>query len=173
MTTLSSDMFEPEGEMNIPELQQDLRRKYRNVGSKVREIWRNFTPKQREKAMREAVGDGKVLRNSHDPGLAGLKRFLPDWNLEDITSTPDFFLDRLKFRVDTDLHHQHFEGVNGGPGDREIIHASAQTIKVSRDGAYAVFLDLGPEYGKWLKPNGAEGRRSLSEMAALSGLFVP
>ncbi|KAK4504864.1 hypothetical protein PRZ48_002827 [Zasmidium cellare] len=171
MATETSNMFEQEGEMNIPELQQDLRRKYQNVGNRIQDIWRNFTPKQREKAMRETVGDGKVLRDSHDPGLGGLKGFLPDWNLKDITSTPEFFLDRLKFRVETDLHLQHFEGVNGGPGDREITHAAAQTIR--RDGQYAVFLDLGKDYGQWMKANGAEGRRSLEEIAAMSGLVVP
>ncbi|KAF7193248.1 hypothetical protein HII31_05474 [Pseudocercospora fuligena] len=173
MTTLTSNMLKPEGDMNIPELQQDLRLKYRNVGGKVQEIWRNFTPKQREAAMRETVGDGKVLKNSRDPGMAGLKRFLPDWNLEDITSTPEFFLDRLKFRVETDLHHQHFEGANGGPGDRQVIEAGARTINVGRHGEFALFVNLGKDYGSWVKPSGAEGRRALEDMAARSGLVVP
>lgn len=126
--------------------------------------------------MRETVGDGKVLRHSRDPGLAGLNPFLPDWNLQDITSTPDFFLDRLKFRVQTDLHQQHLEGANGGPGDREIIHPAAQTINpaiVGRTGEYAVFVDLGKDYGSWMKPNGVEGKRSLAEMALRTGLVVP
>lgn len=45
MTTLSSEMLEAEGDMNIPQLHRDLQRKYRNVGSKVEVIWREFTPK--------------------------------------------------------------------------------------------------------------------------------
>lgn len=63
--------------------------------------------------MRASVGDGKVLKTARDPGtgmLTGAKDFCPDWNLEDITSSPDFFLDRLKFRVEADLQTQHFEG---------------------------------------------------------------
>ncbi|KXS94242.1 hypothetical protein AC578_10103 [Pseudocercospora eumusae] len=173
MTTLTSDMFQLEEGVNIPELQQDLRRKYRNVGGRVQDIWRNFTPKQRAAAMRETVGDGRLLRNSRDPGLAGLKRFLPDWNLEDITSTPDFFLDRLQFRVETDLHHQHFEGVHGAPGDRQVIQAAARTIDVGRSGEFAAFVNLGKDYGRWLKPIGAEGRRAVDDMAARFGLIVP
>lgn len=173
MTTVIEGVFEQEGEANIPELQRDLQRKYRNVGGKIETIWRTFHPKQREKAMRETVGDGKVLRNSRDPGLGGLKQFLPDWNLEDITSTPDFFLDRLKFRVEKDLHFQHFEGVNGEQGDREIVRDAAQIIDAGRDGEYASFVKLDKDYGRWLKPNGAEGRRAVEDFAARWGLFVP
>jgi len=105
-----SEAFETDGEISIPQQWRDLVRKYRNVGTKVEQVWRAFTPKQREEAMREAVGDGKVLENSRDPGLGRLRDFLPDWNLEDITSTPDFFLERLKFRVENNLQTQIFEG---------------------------------------------------------------
>ncbi|KAI6902830.1 hypothetical protein KC318_g7261 [Hortaea werneckii] len=108
MATESSEILGMEGDMNIPELQRDLQRKYKNVGSEIEAMWRAFSPKQREKAMRETVGDGKVLRNSRDPGLGVLNGFLSDWNLEDMTSTPNFFLDRLKFRVENDLHRQLF-----------------------------------------------------------------
>ncbi|KAI7458602.1 hypothetical protein KC367_g9094 [Hortaea werneckii] len=97
MTTENSELLGMEGDMNIPELQRDLQRKYKNVGRDIETMWRAFSPKQRETAMRETVGDGKVLRNSRDPGLGGLNGFLSDWNLEDMTSTPNFFLDRLKF----------------------------------------------------------------------------
>lgn len=36
-----------------------------------------------------------------------------------------------------------------------------------------MFVDLGKDYGNYVKPNGAEGRRSLAEMAARTGLVVP
>ncbi|KAK3657546.1 hypothetical protein LTR56_002321 [Elasticomyces elasticus] len=160
MTTIPSDMFEAEEDQNIPELQRDLQRKYRNVGSKVQELWRSFTLKQRETAMRGSVGDGKVLRNSRDPGLDGLREITPDWNLEDIVSTPHFFLDRLKFRVETDLHHQQLNGANGGPGDREIIRTVVkrqQRRMADGSGHWAMFMDVGKDYGRWMKPNGAEG----------------
>lgn len=84
MTIMTSEMLEMEGDMNIPELQRDLQRKYRNVGGKVEVIWRYFTPKQREKGMRETVGDEKVLESSRDPGRGRLKGARADWNLEDM-----------------------------------------------------------------------------------------
>ncbi|KAI7490427.1 hypothetical protein KC351_g647 [Hortaea werneckii] len=174
MTTESSEMLGMEGDMNIPELQRDLQRKYKNVGREIESMWRAFSPKQRETAMRETVGDGKVLRNSRDPGLGGLNGFLSDWNLEDMTSTPNFFLDRLKFRVDNDLHRQLFEGPNGTPGDRQLARTSAMRMRASAPkDKWVAFLDLGKDYGGWLKVNGAEGRRSIESMAALSGLFLP
>jgi hypothetical protein len=126
MAAESSQAVRLEADMNIPELQKDLQRKYRNVGSKIKEIWRDFTPKQRAKAMRETVGDGNVLKHSRDPSLGNLYMVLPDWNLKDITSNPDFFLQRLEFRVETSLHQQLYEGFNGEPGDRQVVEKYAR-----------------------------------------------
>ncbi|KAI7279036.1 hypothetical protein KC345_g5595 [Hortaea werneckii] len=174
MTTESSEMLGMEGDTNIPELQRDLQRKYKNVGSEIETMWRAFSPKQRETAMRETVGDGKVLRNSRDPGLGGLDGFLSDWNLEDMTSTLNFFLDRLKFRVENDLLLQLFEGPNGTPGDRQLARTSAMRLRApAPKNKWVAFLDLGKDYGGWLKVNGEEGRRSMESMAARSGLFLP
>lgn len=173
MASEESAMFSPELDMNIPELQKDLQRKYRNVGRKVRELWRDFTPKQRAKAMRETVGDGRVLKSSRDPGLNGLRFVLPDWNLEDFTSNPDFFLQRLEFRAETELQRQIYEGVNGGPGDREVTKVQSERRAPARANEWAVFADTGKDYGQYVTPNGAEGRRSLKDMAARSGLVIP
>ncbi|KAI7169341.1 hypothetical protein KC360_g7538 [Hortaea werneckii] len=174
MTTENSEMLGMEGDMNIPELQRDLQRKYKNVCRDIETMWRAFSPRQRETAMRETVGDGKVLRNSRDPGLGGLNGFLSDWNLEDMTSMPNFFLDRLKFRVENDLHRQLFEGPNGTPGDRQLARTSAMRMRASAPkDKWVAFLDLGKDYVGWLKVNGAEGRRSMESMAARSGLFLP
>ncbi|KAI7541962.1 hypothetical protein KC331_g8253 [Hortaea werneckii] len=111
METESSEMLGMEGDMNIPELHNAI--------------------SNREKAMRETVGDGKALRNSRDPGLGGLNGFLSDWNLEEMTSTPNFFLDRLKFRVENDLHRQLFEVPNWTPGDRQLALTSAMRMRAS------------------------------------------
>lgn len=168
-----SEMFEAEEEMHIPDLHRDLQRKYRNVGGKVEQIWRAFTIKQREEAMREVVGGGHVLKTKDDPSLDGLKDATPDWNLEDITSTADFFLHRLKFRVEADLHRQIFEGVNRNPGDREVIRAAAQRRAHLQADQWAVFINLGKDYGRWIKANGAEGRRSAESMDERYGLILP
>ncbi|KAK3625362.1 hypothetical protein LTR56_020447 [Elasticomyces elasticus] len=118
--------------------------------------------------MRGTVVDGKVLKDSRDRGvgmLRGARDFNPDSNLEDITSTPQFFLDRLKFRVETDLYRQQVEGADVGPGDREVTRAAAQRLPPTRNGGWAMFLDLGKDYGQWMRPYGTEGRRALELMA--------
>lgn len=98
---------------------------------------------------------------------------MPDWNLEDITSNPDIFLQRLEFRVEADLHRQLFEGANGGPGDREIVQPRAEQRTSARKDDWASFMTVDKNYGRYLEPNGPEGRRSLEDMAVRSGLLVP
>lgn len=56
--------------------------------------------------MRGSVGDGQVLQHSRDTALDNLFHFIPEWNLRDIISGPDHFLDMLKFRATTDLSDQ-------------------------------------------------------------------
>ncbi|KAK3632237.1 hypothetical protein LTR56_016478 [Elasticomyces elasticus] len=116
---------------------------------KGRESLGKLTPQQREKAMRETVGDEKVLKNSQDPGARDVD---PDWNLKDITSIRQSFLDRFKLRVETDLHKQQLEGVNGGAEDRDIIRAAAQRQAPNRAATLIYYnslmeemLDLGSE----------------------------
>lgn len=70
------DSVNPEGALGVQELYRDLGRTYRIIGSKVDTIWRNFTPKRRETAMRKSSGDGIVLRHSRDPGLSGLAYYI-------------------------------------------------------------------------------------------------
>jgi hypothetical protein len=119
--------------------------------------------------MRETVGDGKILRNKRDPGLDGLKYFLSDWNLEDIASNPQFFLHRFRFRVDTDLHHQLNEGVNGEPGDRQFVQAAVQQRGNDRKGEWTDFVNTDDTYGRTIKTNSAEERR----IAAQDQWIVP
>jgi hypothetical protein len=150
MSWQTSGSVRPEGELDVQELCRDLGRKYRNIGSKVDTIWRNFTPKQREKAMRESTGDGIVLRHSRDPGLGGLANYIPEYNLRDMTSKPEHFLDIFKFRALTPLTHQLYEGVNGGPGDREMWERTGARHRLGNDNERTVFFD-GPLYGKTLE----------------------
>lgn len=75
--------------------------------------------------------------------------------------------------METDLHRQHYEGANGGPGDRQVIQVQAQRRPDARKNEWTLFVDLGKDYGQYVKPNGAEGRRSLQDMAARYGLVVP
>jgi hypothetical protein len=123
MSWRAGTAFEQDGALDPQELHHDLARKYPNVGSKVDTIWRNFTPKQREKAMKETTGDGQVLEHSRDRsrGMGVFCDYIPEYNAQDIRSTPEHFLDIFKFRALTPLQNQLYEGVNGGLGDRELL----------------------------------------------------
>jgi hypothetical protein len=135
------------GPLDVQELYRDLGRKYRNIGSKVETIWRNFTPKQREIAMRESTGDGIVLKHSRDPGLGGLAHYIPEYNLRDMTSKPEHFLDIFKFRAVTPLAHQLYEGANGGPGDREMWERTGARHRLGHANERTCFME-GPMYGQ-------------------------
>jgi hypothetical protein len=139
------------GEMNIQELYHDLTRKYRNVGNKVDAIWRRFTPKQREEAMRQSSGDGKVLKHSGDRTLGNFYMFVPEYNLRDMSSEPEHFLSILRFRASTPLSHQLYEGVNEGPGDREIVEKTGMYYRDAPPEERMVFLE-GENYGKMIMP---------------------
>jgi hypothetical protein len=137
----------------VQELHRDLARKYRNVGSKVDAIWRKFTSKQRETAMRRSIWGGKVLKHSHDRSLGVLYVYIPEYNLRDMTSKPEHFLNIFQSRASTSLYDQLYEGVNGGPGDREVMEKTEmRKTKVSKE-AKTVFLE-GEYYGHSFEPKG-------------------
>lgn len=141
-------------EMNTQELYHDLTRKYRNVGNKVDAIWRRFTPKQREEAMRESSGDGKVLKHSGDRTLGNFYMFVPEYNLRDMASEPEHFLSILRFRASTPLSRQLYEGVNEGPGDREVVEKTGMCYRDAPPEERMVFLE-GENYGKMIMPRPA------------------
>jgi hypothetical protein len=124
-----------------------LARKYRNVGSKVDAIWNDFTPKQRETAMRGSVGDGKVLQHRRGPSLGMLREYIPEYNLREMTSQPEHFLNIFKFRALTELYHQLFEGTNGDPGDRELMENPDMRFAYAIKGELTCFNDAGKNYG--------------------------
>lgn len=140
-----------DGELDVQELHRDLARKHRNVGSKVGTIWRDFTPKQREKAMRESVGDGEVLKYSRDRSLGVLCDYIPEYNLRDTASNPDHFLNIWKFRAEEDLATQLYEGPAGLSGDREMIEKTGNRHAQASDQARMVFLE-GEHYGRSFEP---------------------
>jgi hypothetical protein len=80
-------MSTPDGPLDVQELYHDLGCKHRNVGTKVEAIWRSFAPEQRTKAMKESNGDGKVLKHSRDRRLGPLCKYIPEYNLQDMTSS--------------------------------------------------------------------------------------
>lgn len=90
-----------DGDLDVQELHRDLARKDRNVGSKVDAIWRSFSPAQREKAVRESIADGSVLKHRYDRTYGVLCDYIPEYNLRDMGSKPEHFLSIFKFRATT------------------------------------------------------------------------
>ncbi|KLO99557.1 uncharacterized protein Y057_5004 [Fusarium fujikuroi] len=106
----------------IRELHGDLQRKWKAHGPKVETAWRSFNKAQRAKCMRAGSADGLVLKHSSDVSLGNVYKFIPEWNLEDITApNSDFLLDILKHRSTKTLFEQYAEGVSGTLGDRHLI----------------------------------------------------
>ncbi|KAE8350553.1 hypothetical protein BDV28DRAFT_138936 [Aspergillus coremiiformis] len=111
----------------IKELQKDLARKYELHGPKIEEIWRSLGRRQRETVMRAGAAEGLVLKSPTDRSLGDVYKVIPDWNLRDIAEPDsDYLLDHLKHRATKSLCDQYAAGVDGGPGDAEVIFRSMQ-----------------------------------------------
>jgi hypothetical protein len=105
----------------IRELHRDIARKYRLHGAKVQQIWRSLSQDERKKIMRSGSNEGAVLEHAEDTRLENVYKFIPEWNIRDITPNPDFLLDLLKFRATTSLQDQYRTGMNGRLGDHAHI----------------------------------------------------
>ncbi|KAF4959532.1 hypothetical protein FGADI_1599 [Fusarium gaditjirri] len=106
----------------IRELHSDLQRKWKAHGPKVEAAWRSFNKAQRAECMKAGSADGVVLKHSSDVSLGNVYKFIPEWNLADITEpNSDFLLDILKHRATKTLFEQYAEGVSGTLGDRHLI----------------------------------------------------
>ena len=143
-----------DGYPDAQELHRDLARKHRNVGNKVGAIWRNFTPKQREQALRGSIGDGRVLQHSRDFSLEGVVHYIPEYNLRDMISRPEHLLEILEFRALTPLPEQLYESANGMPGDLELMERSAAFYSQDSRGEHTFFKE-GWLYGKSIQIDSA------------------
>ncbi|KAF5551845.1 hypothetical protein FMEXI_3099 [Fusarium mexicanum] len=110
------------------ELHGDLQRQWKAYGPKVETAWRSFDKAQREECMKAAAWKRQVLKHSRDASLGSLCKFMPEWNLDDITD-PDsnLFLDIIKHRAMTPLTEQYRRGHNGTAGDLDLIDEMART----------------------------------------------
>ncbi|KAF4500077.1 Ipa [Fusarium agapanthi] len=111
----------------IRELHEDLQRKWKAHGPKVETAWRSFDKSQRAKCMKAGAMEGQVLKHSRDASLGNVCKFIPEWNLKDITDpNSNLFLDMLKHRATTSLPEQYFSGHNGTAGDLDLIDEMAR-----------------------------------------------
>ncbi|EUC43584.1 hypothetical protein COCMIDRAFT_7017 [Bipolaris oryzae ATCC 44560] len=107
---------------SVKELHNDLARKYRQHGKRVEGMWRSLSQEQRKKIMEAGSHDGAVLKHAEDTSLENVYKFIPEWNLRDVTSpSSNFFLDMLKHRATSPLQAQYTTGFNGRPGDHAHI----------------------------------------------------
>ncbi|KAH6604786.1 ipa protein [Trichoderma cornu-damae] len=103
------------------ELHGDLALKYKTHASKIDAMWRSFDKNQRARCLKAGAADGAVLRHSLDTSLGSVCKIIPELNLHDISTEPEFLLDHLKHRGTTSLFQQYCEGARGRLGDRNFI----------------------------------------------------
>ncbi|KAI1371555.1 hypothetical protein F4677DRAFT_457030 [Hypoxylon crocopeplum] len=109
-------------------LRRDLARKYKLHGPKVEEVWRSLSQVQRIRAMKASARMGAVLKNPSDMSMGNARKFIPEWNLHDITAPDsDSFLRLLKHRATMSLEDQYITGFDGRPGDHEHITEMMRT----------------------------------------------
>ncbi|KAF5557174.1 hypothetical protein FPHYL_7763 [Fusarium phyllophilum] len=112
----------------IRELHSDLQRKWKAHGPKVETAWRSFNKAQRAKCMKAGAMEGQVLKHSRDASLGNVCKFIPEWNLKDITDPDsDLLLDILKHRAKKSLTEQYRRGHNGTAGDLDLIDEMTRT----------------------------------------------
>jgi hypothetical protein len=91
----------------IKDLHRDLARKFQRHGSQLEQMWRSLGQKKREEVLRAGARNGVVLKDSTDISMGNVYKFIPEWNLRDITApSSDFLLDMIKHRATTPLQSQ-------------------------------------------------------------------
>ncbi|KAI1430505.1 hypothetical protein GGR50DRAFT_684728 [Xylaria sp. CBS 124048] len=152
----------------IEALQRDLARKYRTHGARVDQLWREMGPAQRARAMKAGTPDGVVLRHPLDTALGNVYKFMPEWNLQDITAADsDFLLRMFEHRATKSLGDQYIYGLDNRPGDYQHIAEMLRTGKLQpmQDlrNAFTMFID-GQFYGRSFVTAGS------ATMSTLTGL---
>ncbi|KAI1036490.1 hypothetical protein LB503_003322 [Fusarium chuoi] len=162
----------------IRELHGDLQRKWKAHGPKVETAWRSFNKAQRAKCMRAGSADGLVLKHSSDVSLGNVYKFIPEWNLEDITAPDsDFLLDILKHRSTKTLFEQYAEGVSGTLGDRHLIEKMVREKNLRHvdpfKHSYTYFYD--EKYGEsfTVQPKHLEEVMKSLHIAVDHGVLIP
>jgi hypothetical protein len=98
--------------------------------------------------MRDGAANGEVMKNRSDTNPGNMLKFIPEWNLQDITSpSSDYLLEILKHRATTTLLEQYAGGINGAPGDHAHIVQIMQTKSLEHANAaklkkcFTLFID--------------------------------
>lgn len=160
----------------INELHSDLAWKYKAHASKIETIWRSFSKDQRAKCLKAGAADGAVLRHSIDTSLGDVYKFVPELNLRDISTDPEFLLGHLKHRATSSLFQQYCDGAFDKPGDRNFIlemmlKKNLRHVDPFKDN-YTFFMD--DRYGQSVKiVSNHDEALAAFEPAIKAGLCVP
>ncbi|GAW19630.1 hypothetical protein ANO14919_091180 [Xylariales sp. No.14919] len=139
----------------LEDLRRDLARKYRIHGPRLQQLWHGMEPAQRARAMKAGTPDGVVLKHPRDVSMGNVYKFMPEWNLRDVTAAgSDFLLRMLEHRATTSLGEQCFSGFANIPGDYDHIIEMMRTRNLrhvdSFQDCYTFFMS-GDDYGKSFK----------------------
>ncbi|UPK98763.1 hypothetical protein LCI18_009698 [Fusarium solani-melongenae] len=137
----------------LRDLHQDPVRKYKVYGARVGEIWRSLLKSQRQQCMEAGAADGEVLKHPLDISPGAVYKFIPEWNLLEISGPgSDVFLKLFKYRATTTLVQQYC-AFNGGLGDyHHIANVMEKTYLRHVDAfedCYTFFID--EKYGVSIK----------------------
>ncbi|KAK3939513.1 ipa protein [Diplogelasinospora grovesii] len=171
-------MDDPSTTIVVKELHEDLAQKYRRHAAKVENMWRSFDKNQRTRCLKAGAAEGALLKHPLDRSLGNVYKFIPEWNLRDLTEPgSDILLDILKHRATKTLGEQYIGGVNGGPGDYALIDEMMHTKNLRHvddfKDCWTFFMD-GEEYGASFRIL-AEHAETLADFAPAirAGLCIP
>ncbi|KAI1738243.1 hypothetical protein F4680DRAFT_426560 [Xylaria scruposa] len=162
----------------VAELHRDLAGKYRTHGPRLKELWRNMGPPQRARAMKAGARRGEVLKHSRDPSMGNVCKFMPEWNLKDVTEAgSDFLLNLLEYRATKSLEEQYCAGFDNSQGDYELIVEMMRTRNLRHvdpfKDSYTMFIG-GDRYGWSFEiVEDKEGILAGLRVAIDAGLCVP
>lgn len=157
----------------------DLEQKWVTHSERVEELWRFFTPSQREAVFRAGVKQGKVPKDPKDRSMLRCFALYPEMNVRDITGSPDFFLDHFEFRPATGLMHQYRKGLKRAKGDHQVIAESMIVNKVHstrESGNELMFFMDEDKYGDIYQAKDEEDYKMVfAELASIviTGIVVP
>ncbi|KAL0935500.1 ipa protein [Colletotrichum truncatum] len=149
-------MQEPSSGGMVKELHTDLVRKFRKHGPTIEKYWHSFDKQQRTKCIRAGDIDGQVLKHSMDRSLGNVYKFIPEWNLRDLTEPDsDHLMELFRYRTENDLMEQYL-GTSTTLGDLQFIEKMIRTKNLHMTepfkNCWSFFLSV-DEYGNSYKAN--------------------
>ncbi|ROT35147.1 hypothetical protein SODALDRAFT_395051 [Sodiomyces alkalinus F11] len=176
---LDPDINDPDNTDMLRRLHYDLCRKYQLHGDKVVNTWCNLTPGQRWEMTKAGAADGVIPENPWDQSLGSMRSLIPEWNLHDISWSPEYFLNILHHRATTTLRQQYLGSSDRDDcvGDHDAVAGIMRTHNLAHakefEDCYIIFVD-GDKYGRSFKMQEDETeaakddlRRALNERLCL------